>query len=469
MNFNWDNYSNIMGVKKFNCRISTISQGLPNLSSLCFFALQEIRYDVFCQLSGKDPEDFSDYQHIFNTEQDIELSSRSADSTEESLPDERSPQPADESAQGATGGAFLYSRKKKDKSSSGDYLETDSSDDTDSEELTDEDEDNNNAFRPIDVPKIDIQKTGKSKGRRKHDVKKVEARRCKSESDKHTLSVDNKVSGMSREGSVSKFKADESWIKLHQSDEELEQQTHEPMDTEQDGESHAENKDEEEGLWMGEIKAVSDESDKKHSAQTSSVAENVDDTKISAGRDSLESDLGNEKDMTNTKSAINDKEQEIVGDQNIVSSEVDEPLRETSAKESIHVASGLVQKQKQDFEVKLKSAGHTKTASLGSTDLQILCQSEKVRKDSETAIVSSVDQEMKMDTSSNADMKTGDIEVRAESAMEVEQPDDDAKSDVSEESTQKPKIRSRLSVYDLEEIDLPEDYVKRTKQQIENR
>ena len=426
-------------------------------------------YNKFFPFAGKDPEEFGDYQHIFNTEQDIELSSRSADSTEESFPDERSPQPVDESTQGATGGAFLYPRKKKDKSSSGDYLETDSSDDTESEEISDsDDEDNNNAFRPIEVPKIDIQKTGKSKGRRKHDVKKVEARRCKSESDKHMLTVDNKGSGMSRDGSVSKFKPDESWIKLHQSDEELEQQVPEPMDVDQDRESIAGVK-QDEGLWMGEIKGASDEGDKNDNKQGPAVAGNVDDTKKCSESDSLQGDTSIGKDMKDAKSAITDKEQEILVDKKRTRSEGEEPVKVPSAKESIPVASGLVQKQKQDFEGKFKSAGHTKTASLGSTDLQILCKSEKVRKDSETASVTSVEQETKMDTSI-VDMKTGESkDIRTESAMEVDPTVDDAKSDISEDSTQKPKMRSRLSVYDLEEIDLPEDYVKRTKQQIENR
>ena len=373
----------------------------------------------------------------------------------------------DESAQGATGGAFLYSRKKKAKSSSGDYLETDSSDDTNSEELTDSDEDNN-GFRPIDVPKIDVQGTGKSKVRRRPNVKKVEARRCKSESDKHTLTVDSKVSGISREGSASKFKPDESWIKLHQSDEE-ENPTSEPMDTGQEQENTTEGtlgvrQEEDEGLWMGEIKSESEVSEKQGDSQKSVVG-NVSETKVNVADGDL-SKAFRSKDKT---SAIADKGQETIDDKNIACSRVDECMKETSAKGSIPVTSGLVQKQKQGYEGKLKSAsGHTKSASLGATDLQILYQSDNVRKDSETASLSSVDQEMKTDISSNADLKTGDVEIRTESAMEVDKPDD-AKSDISEESTQKPKMRSRLSVYDLEEIDLPEDFVKRTKQQIEDR
>lgn len=343
---------------------------------------------------------------MFSTEPDIELSSRSADSTEESLPDERSPQPADESVEGATGDAFLYPRKKE-KPSSGDYLETDFSDETDTEEISDSDEHDKGGFRPIDVPKIDIQGGGKGKVRRKHDIKRVEPRRSKSESDKHCLTVEHKVSGISREGSVSKFRPDESWIKLVMSDEE-EQKVEEPNDTNQGQEMTLEGtgvkQEEDEGLWMGEIKS-------------SSVVE---------GKNS---------------------------------------------KEGVALSSGLVQKQIQGYQGKQTTSQHAKAASLGATDLQILFQSDSVKKGSETACASA-DQSIKVDTqnmSSNADTKICDTLIKTDSEMEVDQ-SGDAKSDISEaSSSQKTKMRSRLSVYDLEEIDLPEDYVRKTKQQIEDR
>ena len=428
---------------------------------------------MLSSFTGKDAGEFGDYPFV-HSEPDIELSSRSADSTEESLPDERSPQPADGSENGATGGAFLYPRKKKAKSASGDFMETDSSDDTESEGISDSDDDDDNkeGFRPIDVPKIDIQGVSKRKGAKKVGVKKVEARRSKSESDKSSLHVDNKLSGISREGSVSKFKPDESWIKLHQSDEE--EQAGEPMDTGQDEETGSTVKqDEDEGLWMGDIKKDIGVTDKGGGGDNMADQADLKEKKSVASTEKMQTNVTKDLSMNVGTSAITDGNAETSADKKSVESRA----QEEQTKDSIPWSPGKVQRQKQDFENKAFS--HKKTDSVGATDLQILFQSENV-KDSVSVSISSVDQEAKKETqkatlgAENNTMTSdtvpkSDTVSRSESEMEVDQPKD-AKTDISEESaTQTTKMRSRLSVYDLEEIDLPEDFVKKTTQQIEDR
>ena len=398
---------------------------------------------------GKDSGDFGNYSFV-HTEPDIEMSSRSADSTEESLPDERSPQPAEGGEKGATGGAFIYPKGKKSKSSSGDYLETDSSDNTDSEVLTDSDLDEANSFRPIDVPAIDIQGVAveKSRHKRNHKKVKVDARRSKSESDKSSLTVETKITGMSREGSMSKFRPDESWIKLAQSDEEG--QTAEVMDTGQD---------QDEGLWMGEREKTSEKSemisDDQNTVEQSKAKEQE---HGGAETETMETDVsesGRTSAMVDT--SVNRGSVET-GDQG------------QDTKENLPLKTGVVKKQKQGLEELLKNTStHKKTDSVGATDLQMLFQSDNVR-DSEPSKVS-VDQEantQKPDGTTETD--SCDIAIKVDSDMEVDQSNNNGEPDSSEATDGDPtKMRSRPSVYDLEEIELPEDYVKKTTQEIEER
>ena len=379
----------------------------------------------FFFFSGKDASDFGNSPFV-HTEPDIELSSRSADSTEESLPDERSPQPTDGSETGATGGAFLYPRGKKAKSSSGDYLETDSSDNTNSEEMSDSDLDEKNSFRPIDVPAIDIQDSARRKHGQKTDMRKADPRRSKSESDKSTLTVDNKISGFSREGSVSKFRPDESWIKLAQSDEE--EQTAEPMDTGQGQESRTDD----DGLWMVDRKQVSEKTEIVDDAQGSVEEIKVKEkTKDNVETENMETELS----MDLNKASV-------VIDPSVDRSNVESGIQEQCAKESIPWNPGIVKKQKQD-SVKESEAGSV------SVDQEVMAESQK-------------------DTPHTEANDCG-VVINVEKEMEVDQ-SDDAKTDISEASTtEKTKMRSRPSVYDLEEIELPEDFVKKTTQEIEDR
>ncbi|XP_052272354.1 uncharacterized protein LOC127872888 isoform X3 [Dreissena polymorpha] len=146
---------------------------------------------------------------FLHTENDIEIASRSADSTEDSL-DQLSP----EGIQSAD--KFKQFTSDKDKGDSSDGMSSDSFNETDSENLSfDEGEDlegGNSSyigadgrpelFIPIN-PAIRVE-TRQMKGNN---------RRCKSEGDKALLNLPENASAFSREGSVLKFKPDGSWIK----------------------------------------------------------------------------------------------------------------------------------------------------------------------------------------------------------------------------------------------------------------
>jgi len=325
---------------------------------------------------------------FLHTEQDIEIASRSADSTEDSV-DPLSPGGQEEE--------FVFQEDGQSDTESSDSTETNSPGSQDSG--ADEDDDADGALLVVgDGP-------GASRGRSASEFKPImpeivtdaieewmkprakEGRRCKSEGDKASLHVVENVESFSREGSVSKFKPDGSWIKPPSEDDILD-----------DVETAAENEfsatdtpaDTSEGLWM----AV-------HSDDNTTIGgDDKEDAKL---KDSKESDV------------------------------------------SKNVSPGTVIKQKQNIETKFGS-GNTSTGKRLSEN-----QSP------------STDDSIK-DTGNTHRMSTDSIpkpEIKVETPKEE---DVESKCDLCQTDAD-----SRRSVYEEEDIDLPQGIVRKTRLEIEEK
>lgn len=384
---------------------------------------------IYCHIlfPGNDPADGSDFPYLL-TDHDIDMASRSADSTEDSLGDTNlSPETTEKHA---------YNKKKKAVvDESGDYLSSNSSDFTESDELSSDDEEEPDSkatrgFVPIQPPEVRVEDVDL----RKNPVKAEARRLCKSESDKSSLSLDERVQGFSREGSVSKFKADGSWIKPVEEDidengdkkDTSDVQSSEAVFKEAD-QSNVASVDKDEGIWM----TPSDDKDKNTETEkqdVGKVTELFETEKVERGAEDKEDDQ--------------------------------------YSKENIPWNPGTVLKQKQDIE-----RFGSFTGSLGS-----VCKNGDAGEGTDTEIKKPKPEH----TQEPKTIPEQQATVRDESGKQSEScdiSDQSGKAKVDSRSgspsdtdglTQAMK-ESRKSVYEEEEIDLPEGIVRKTMMEIEER
>ncbi|XP_060602049.1 protein phosphatase Slingshot homolog 1-like isoform X2 [Ruditapes philippinarum] len=381
--------------------------------------------DFLVLKTGKASSDPGESPFI-NLEQDIELASRSADSTEDSLPDQLSPETADKTGNKK----FKYSKSEGDQAESGDYLSASSTESeyTCSDDLSSDDEDEeggkekekateieNRGFVPINIPDIHTESVQERKR-----LGKVEGRRCRSESDKNLLVLEE----MSREGSTSKFKPDGSWIKpASESESDLNNKVENDFDAESD--VGTDKTDDGEGLWMG-AKPKS-EINEKIEVSTAEEHEAITDTQ-------------------------NKTECELI---------ICEDSSDPYVRENIPWNPGKVQQQKKDIEDKFGASVLKKRESVESTDdkTQIVKKSETAL-ESESKAITEVGTERELKDYSKT-MSAGNSE---ECTSKLDQ-------SVSVDDVQNDKVSPEMkkSVYEEEEINLPEGLVRKTTMEIEER
>lgn len=385
---------------------------MPSLRSLSFRADSQSP----C-IPGKGPLEGSELPYL-HTEHDIEIASRSADSTEDSLGDSNlSPETVDKHA---------YHKSQRDKNESGDFLDSDSSDLTDSEELSSEDIDddldfkNEKGFLPIQIPEVQVENVDI---RKKSLIEKGVKRQCKSESDKSSLSVEEKAQAFSREGSLSRYRADGSWIKPLEDEDDKDEEN---SDNHTAG-TVSDDVAKEEGLWMN-IESDADKGSKleKH---------DVDDVTVQTDTERSEKDIDNKSE-------------------------------DHYSRENIPWNPGTVLKQKQDIE-RYGSFSGSLGAAGRNTDPDETCDSdlqqtkpEDCQEVSETPLQPVITLE-----SSN---QSGSCDISDQSGKGMA---DTSQSEVSSEDLEGVAVlrESRKSVYEEEEIDLPEGIVRKTKMEIEER
>ncbi|KAL4223563.1 Protein phosphatase Slingshot 2 [Mactra antiquata] len=449
---------------------------------------EDISDDLLAVKLGGDGS-HSNQESFIRAEQDIELASRSADSTEESLPDQLSP----ESAQHSEKSKFKYKSGKHKKQSTDNLVsdsessETDSMT-TDSDDVSTEDEETkealdgankesikketeNKGFVPIDIPELRIDSGSDSK-----HVVKVEGRRCKSEGDSTLLSADDSRSPFSREGSMTKYKPDGSWIKLTPDESDKSDTNEDDGDIAKDDKPSDVDKEN-----MDDSKDIDD------GIVINITAENTNDDVGDSGvkvavSNATETDANDEsdhekKDTVDTKGAT-----------------------EMYEKESIPWHPGMVKKQTKDIESKYGS-GHSPTdKKRESTDVKLEPSDKKtvsddVKSESDESKIESTGSEVCHNKTSedtphanlNIDCAHDTVEnVIEKEATSENQPESHDISNQSEDSicnsaenTTADDINTagsspvssemKKSVYEEEEIDLPEGIVRKTTMEIEER
>lgn len=370
----------------------------------------------------------------------VEQDSRSADSMEDSLPDQFSP----DSAERLDKKKFKYSKSDKDKDDSDDDSSSDTDSDlTDSDELSSEyeteeaeKEKRNKAemeskvFVPISIPDVQLNIVEERKEPVNVD------RRCKSESDKDllALTLNENLTSFSREGSASIFKPDCSWIKPA-SESEMENNDTIVDENEVDADVKG---DEGGGLWMG-VKP----------------AEEIKEEKIEIG--SVEDTMT--EDSVGATIAAQD---ESVDKYSEVTETVDTNSAEPYVRENIPWNPGMVKKQKQDIEDKYGRSNVKQRESLDSNEgetqeVPVSESTEETEKDIET--------------------KTAELESQREKHSIINQPQeigdqiDQLVSVAVDRGSESPNASPEMkkSVYEEEEIDLPEGIVRKTLIEIEER
>ena len=356
------------------------------------------------------------------------MASRSADSTEDSLGESNlSPETTEKHA---------YQKGHKSKNESGDYLSSDSSEFTDSDELSSDVEGDgesraNRGFVPIQIP--DVQVDDADAAVRKKPIKTEARRMVKSESDRSLLSVEERQAGCSREGSVSKFRADGSWIK--------------PPD-----------EGEEEGGVESDMQAsgtVSDESGVK--SKEASVEK----------EEGLWMDIGTEAEqMADSETLESDKEGVAVE----IDTGVDEGTGDPYLKENIPWNPGTVLKQKEDierygsFSGSLPSAGKN-TESVDSGDVDV---TKSIPDDSQEGSSDMAAQQQPVIRIESGNQTSESCDTSDQSGKAISETGQSGSSS-DNESGEPASRESRKSVYEEEEIDLPEGIVRKTKMEIEER
>ncbi|XP_053376179.1 protein phosphatase Slingshot homolog 2-like isoform X3 [Mercenaria mercenaria] len=391
--------------------------------------------DILAVKMGKASSDPGELPFI-HVEQDIELASRSADSTEDSLPDQLSPDAAGKSGKKN----FRYSKSEGDQAESDDYISASStesvytsSDKMSSDDEAENDDDNDDkkiagdreskVFVPINIPDIHTDTVYE----RQKDVK-VETRRCKLEGDKHVLGLDEKFS---REGSVSKFRPDGSWIKP---ESESETENNEIVESEIDAEMQveADRMDDGGGLWM----------DAKGNGSTEDKME------VSTEEDNKTEDVASEN-----------KHESSENMQTVHQSTTDPYVRE-----NIPWNPGQVLKQKKDIEDKYgTSVSKVKRESLESSEeksQEVKCSETPMETEKEIT-VEQTSQTTEKDAKAVSHVKSKESSLQTDQSVKIEI------DRGSESSKASPEMRK--SVYEEEEIDLPEGIVRKTTMEIEER
>lgn len=373
---------------------------------------------------------------------DVEQDSRSADSMEDSLPDQLSPDSVDRLDKKK----FKYSKSDNDKDDSDDDSSSGTDSDlTDSDELSSEYETeeaerekgnkgemDSKVFVPISIPDVQLDIVEERKEPMNVD------RRCKSESDKDllALTLDQNLTSFSREGSASIFKPDCSWIKPA-SESEMENNDTIVDEHEVDGDAKG---DEGGGLWMG-IKPAEEIKEEKMEVGS------VEDTKT--------------EDCVGATIAAQD---ENVDKYSEVTETIDTNSAEPYVRENIPWNPGTVKKQKQDIEDKYGCSNVKQRESLDSNEgetqeVTISESTEETEKDTETKTAElDTDGEKHSIDSINQSQEIGN-QIDQSVTVEVDR------------GSESPKMSPELkkSVYEEEEIDLPEGIVRKTLMEIEER
>lgn len=358
-----------------------------------------------------------------HTEHDIEIASRSADSTEDSLGDSNlSPETVDKHA---------YHKSQRGKNESGDFLDSDSSDLTDSEDLSSEDMDDDLDFKsekgfvPIQIPEVQVENVDL---RKKSLKEKGMKRQCKSESDKSSLSVEEKAQAFSREGSLSRYRADGSWIKPLEDEDEKDEENSDKLTAGTVTDDVAkEGVDKEEGLWMN-IESDADTGGKleKH---------DVDEITVQTDTEKSEKDIDNKSE-------------------------------DHYSRENIPWNPGTVLKQKQDIE-RYGSFSGSLGAAGRNTDPDETCELDlmQIKPEDCQEVIKTPEQPVITLESSN---QSGSCDISDQSGKGMTET---SQSEVSSEDLEGVAVlrESRKSVYEEEEIDLPEGIVRKTKMEIEER
>ncbi|XP_052798733.1 protein phosphatase Slingshot homolog 1-like isoform X3 [Mya arenaria] len=372
---------------------------------------------------GKDLAEGGDLPYL-HTEHDIDIASRSADSTEDSHEDQLSPKSADDHGSKK----FKYRKSDAEKMESGDLNDSSDTDSesTESEEFSfgedfkceddvmvdDDEKDGASGFKPIDLPDVLIDAVEE---RMKPRV--VDSRRCKSEGDKGTLAViENMDGGFSREGSVSKFRADGSWIKPPSKDDMIDDNGEVIEFNEGVDEDTNDNvADRSEGIWIGD-KSVDKEPEPNENKNA----------------DSMDMD---ERDMSQ-------------GD----------VRQDPYTKENISWEAGSVIKQKKDIETKYGSGTVTsvKKPDTSSPSIEISGEPEK---NTQNLVKSSSNPEITVENESELfKLESHDLSGQSEGS-----------SGAVSQSESRDDGEGRKSVYEVEEIDLPEGIVRKTRLEIEEK
>ena len=418
--------------------------------------------DMLAVNVGKDLPESSDLP-ILHTEQDIEIGSRSADSTEESLPDQLSPNVTDDL------GAVKKKRCPRLDSKaveSGDFLSSYSSESTDSDSLSSDTEvTDDKVFLPIDIPAVSVfDRQDENKFARPKE------QRAKSESDKSKLGVEGSVQSLSRESSVSKFKPDGSWIKPDLPEKENERADDDPgLEMQIDTQEGALETIKTNTIDMVELPVESD-----NTADIQNISE-----ENTAEKDeiSLNKTVGIEIENDNKETEIADVQQkDTVLGANLIPSE-DFKVLEPYLKENIPWNVGTVRKQTEDLEEKYGSVAQRKSESVKETEL-----SDKTEDDckAKTDVTAEEVVETTADDNTTQTAESPEVEVAPEMKAEAIAIDKDTdKGQISVESPKFERVdkdqrtaespKSKRTVYDLEEIDLPEGIVKKTMMEIEER
>ncbi|WAR02145.1 SSH2-like protein [Mya arenaria] len=406
-------------------------QGILNAKPLAKLAEEEIPpvecfqspEDLLEYKLGKDLAEGGDLPYL-HTEHDIDIASRSADSTEDSHEDQLSPKSAED--QGSK--KFKYRKSDAEKMESGDFNDSSDTDSesTESEEFSfgedfkceddvmvdDDEKDGASGFKPIDLPDVLIDAVEE---RMKPRV--VDSRRCKSEGDKGTLAViENMDGGFSREGSVSKFRADGSWIKPPSKDDMIDDNGEVIEFNEGVDEDTNDNvADRSEGIWIGD-KSVDKEPEPNENKNA----------------DSMDMD---ERDMSQ-------------GD----------VRQDPYTKENISWEAGSVIKQKKDIETKYGSGTVTsvKKPDTSSPSIEISGEPEK---NTQNLVKSSSNPEITVENESELfKLESHDLSGQSEGS-----------SGAVSQSESRDDGEGRKSVYEVEEIDLPEGIVRKTRLEIEEK
>ncbi|WAR02082.1 SSH2-like protein, partial [Mya arenaria] len=406
-------------------------QGILNAKPLAKLAEEEIPpvecfqspEDLLEYKLGKDLAEGGDLPYL-HTEHDIDIASRSADSTEDSHEDQLSPKSADDHGSKK----FKYRKSDAEKMESGDLNDSSDTDSesTESEEFSfgedfkceddvmvdDDEKDGASGFKPIDLPDVLIDAVEE---RMKPRV--VDSRRCKSEGDKGTLAViENMDGGFSREGSVSKFRADGSWIKPPSKDDMIDDNGEVIEFNEGVDEDTNDNvADRSEGIWIGD-KSVDKEPEPNENKNA----------------DSMDMD---ERDMSQ-------------GD----------VRQDPYTKENISWEAGSVIKQKKDIETKYGSGTVTsvKKPDTSSPSIEISGEPEK---NTQNLVKSSSNPEITVENESELfKLESHDLSGQSEGS-----------SGAVSQSESRDDGEGRKSVYEVEEIDLPEGIVRKTRLEIEEK